>query len=190
MAQERLRLGAEDEIAVELREEERPHAEAVARDEDLLRLPVPDGEGEVAVQPVQAVGPPLLVRMREDLSVRRGLEAMAERAELVLQLDVVVDLAVLHHPVAPALARERLVAALEVDDRKPGVRHPIPAVEIEADPVGTTMTQLSRHGEEKFRRGVAPRPGVDARDPAHSRPTEGYVRDGSAQGSIRNADTL
>jgi hypothetical protein len=52
------------------------------------------------------------------------------------------------------------------------------------------MTQLSRHGEEKFRRGVAPRPGVDARNPAHSRPVEGYVRNGSAQGSIRNADTL
>ena len=190
MAKERLRLGAEDEIAVELREEERPDAEAVPRDEDLLRLPVPDREREVAVQPREAVDAPLVVGMGEHLRVGRRLEPVAQRAQLVLELDVVVDLAVLHHPVAAALVRERLVAALEIDDREPGVRHAEPAVEIEADAVGTTMTQLSRHGEEKFRRGVAPRPGVDARNPAHSRPTEGYVRDGSAQGSTRCADTL
>jgi hypothetical protein len=93
---------------------------------------------------------------------------MAERRQLVPQLDVVVDLPVLHHPVAPVLGRERLVASEDVDDREPRVRHPEAAVDVEPDAVGTTVTQLPGHGEQQLRRGTMARPGVDARDPAHS----------------------
>ena len=99
--------GGEDEVAAELGDEERPDAEAVAREEELPLAPVPDGEGEVAVQPVEAGGAPLRVGLCDHLGVARGREPVAEALELRLQLDVVVDLAVLHHPVAAVLAPQR-----------------------------------------------------------------------------------
>ncbi len=57
MPEDGLLLRGEDEVAAELGNEERPHAEAVAGEEELLLAPVPDGEGEVAVQAVEAAGP-------------------------------------------------------------------------------------------------------------------------------------
>jgi hypothetical protein len=72
---------------------------------------------------------------------------VAELLELGAELDVVVDLAVLHHPVAAALVAQRLVAALEIDDREPIVGHAEAAVQVEADAVGTAMPELSCHFE-------------------------------------------
>ena len=167
VTEERLRLRREAQVPVELGEEQWPYAEAVASEEELLLAPIPNREREVAVQMVEAVHTPLVVRVRDDLGVRGGLEAMSELTKLPLELDVVVDLAVLHDPVPAVLVRERLVAAGEIDDRKARVRHPEPAVEIQADAVGTTVMKLPRHGEKKVRRGSTPRPGVDARDPTH-----------------------
>ncbi len=203
MAQERLPFGAEDQVAVGLGEEQRANAEAVAREEQLARLSIPDRDREVAVEAVEAPRSPLLVRVSDDLGVGRRREHVPERAQLVLQLDVVVDLAVLHDPVPAILGRERLVASLEVDDRETRVRHPEAPVEVEPDAVGTAVLQLARHGEEEVRRGVTPLPGVDARDSAHRWPLSQDMdeplvgqRDpadaaaGSAQGASRSADTV
>ena len=53
VAEERLRLRREAEVAAELGEEERTHAEAVPREEELLLAAVPDRDREVAVQAVR-----------------------------------------------------------------------------------------------------------------------------------------
>ena len=69
MAQQRLRLGGEADVAAELGEEQRPDAEAVARQQQLLPLAVPDGDREVAVEALEAAGAPLLVGVRDHLGV-------------------------------------------------------------------------------------------------------------------------
>ena len=167
--QQRLRLGREAEVAAELGEEERSHAEPVAREEELFLLTVPDGEREVAVQALQAVRAPLGVRVRDHLGVGRGREAVAERLELLRQLDVVVDLAVLHHPVAARLVGERLVAAGEVDDREAGVDHPEAAVQVEARAVGAAVVELARHRKQEAPRGFPVHARICPREAAHGR---------------------
>ena len=72
-------------------------------------LAVPQRDGKVSVQTVEKPDAPFLIRVRDYLAIRGRGKAMAPRLQLGAQLDVVVDLAVLHRPVAPALARERLV---------------------------------------------------------------------------------
>ncbi len=167
VAEQRLRLGGEAEVTAELGQEERTDAETISGEEQLLLAAVPDGEREVSVQPVQAVDPPFLVRVREHLGVGGGLEPMPERPELSLQLHVVVDLAVLHDPVAPILVRERLVSPGDVDDRQPRVRHPEAPVDVEPRPVGSTVTELPGHGQKQARRGVPAWARVDPRETAH-----------------------
>ena len=66
-----------------------------------------------------AVPAPLGVGGQQYLRVAVGFEAHPVPLELSAQLDVVVDLAVEHHPDRLVLVRHRLVAALEVDDRQP-----------------------------------------------------------------------
>ena len=139
MAEQSLALGREADVTVVLGEEERTDPEAVPREQRLTGLAVPDRDREVAVQAAEEVEPPLGVRLRDHLGVGRRREATAELLELGAKLDVVVDLAVLHHPVAAALVAQRLVAALEVDDREPVVGHAEAAVEVEAHAVGTAM---------------------------------------------------
>ena len=51
MAEERLGLRGKAEVASEPGEEQRPHAESVAREEELPPLAIPDRDGEVAVEP-------------------------------------------------------------------------------------------------------------------------------------------
>ena len=163
-------------------EEERTHAEAIPRQEELLALPIPDREREVAVQALEEVRPPLLVRVGDHLRIRLRREAVAERLELLAKLDVVVDLAVLHHPEAPALVGDRLVAAVEVDDREPSVRHPEAGVEIEADSVGTAMPELARHVEQEFPRDPLAAP-VDTGQTTHPHHRRAAVR--LPQGCVR-----
>ena len=116
MAEERLRLRGEAEVATKLGDKEGADTEAVAGKENLPLLTVPERDGEVAVESLQAVDAPLLVCMDDHFGVARRVKAVAEPLQLCLKLDVVVDLAVLHHPVPAVLVRERLVAAAEVDD--------------------------------------------------------------------------
>ena len=76
------------------RVEERPDAHAVARQHHLPPARVPDREGEVAVEPRDAIRPHLFVEADDDLGVGMRAEADALRDQLVAQLDVVEDLAV------------------------------------------------------------------------------------------------
>src|SRR5262249_6682565 len=147
----RLGLRRERKIAPELGDEERPYAEAVASKEQLSSLPVPDGDREVPVEALQASRAPLLVRVGDHLGVARRRESVAEAPQFRLQLDVVVDLAVLHDPVPAVLVGERLIPVDEVDDGESSRRHSETPVQVETGPVRSTVLQLPGNGEQKLR---------------------------------------
>ena len=73
--QERLDLGAEHQVAAQLRVVERLDAQAVAREDQLLDAVVPDGEGEHAAELLGAVGAPFFVGVDDDFGVGVGTEA-------------------------------------------------------------------------------------------------------------------
>ena len=168
--QQRLRLGRADERPVDDRVEERLDAEAVARAEEALLGLVPEREREHAAEPVERFRSPAVVRAEHDLHVRRRAEL--GEPELVAELDVVVDLAVVRDPVA-ALVRHRLVAGLEVDDREAPVAEAGVAtlVEPHALAVRAAMAEQLVHVRELpvERRDRLPAQVHDCADPAHAR---------------------
>ena len=123
---------------------DRPHAGAVARQHQALTARVPDGEGEVAVERLDAIGTPLLVEMDDDLGVGRRLEHVAAGDQLGAQLDVVEDLAVEGDPNGAVLVAHRLPAAVEIDDAEARVGEADVAVDESAVAVRTAMRQRCR----------------------------------------------
>jgi hypothetical protein len=106
--------------------------------------------------------------MDEHLGVGvRGAERVPRALELGPQLRVVVDLAVLDHDHAPVLARDRLVAALEVDDRQPPGGEPGLAVDHLAAAVGPAMHERGAHRGEHAAVDGPPVGADDAADAAH-----------------------
>ena len=84
--EERLDLGSEVERPVSLRVVERLDAEAVAREEELAALVVPDREREDPVQALEHLGAVARVHGEDDLGVAGRLEGEAVALELRLQL--------------------------------------------------------------------------------------------------------
>ena len=128
--EQRLDLGGEGDGSVTHRIVDRPHAGAVARQHQALTACVPDGKGEVAVERLDAIGPPLLVEVDDDLGVGRRLEDVAAGDQLGAQLDVVEDLAVEGDPDGAVLVAHRLLAAVEIDDAEARVRETDVAVDV------------------------------------------------------------
>ena len=116
--EKRLRLRREVERAVVLRVEERLEAEAVARREQRTGLLVPDHEGELAAQVLQAARAVVLVEVERDLAVGAGAEAVSLRFELGADALEVVELAVDDDVQPTVLARDRLVALGVVDHQQ------------------------------------------------------------------------
>ena len=87
---------------------------------------------------------------------------MATALQIVPELTVVVDLAVLDDLHGPVLARNGLVARFEVDDRQSPRRERDGPVHVFAEAVGAAMDEGGAHRGE--RRRVAAR---DSTDPAH-----------------------
>jgi hypothetical protein len=116
--QHALQLRAEDDHVVRERVVERLDAQPVAHEHTAAALAVPDREREHAAQAVRQRRAVLLVEVREDLGVAAAAEHVAAIPQPLAQRGVVVDLTVLRRPDATALVRERLVAALDVDDRE------------------------------------------------------------------------
>ena len=165
---QRLELGGEGELARDVAVVQRLDPEAVAREHEPPPLAVPDRDGE---HPAQALGEAravLLVEVDEHLGVRvRRAEHVARALELGAQLGVVVDLAVLDDDDAPVLARDRLVAALEVDDRQPPRGEPGLAVDHLAAAVGPAVHERRAHRAEDVAVDGPPVGADDAADAAH-----------------------
>ena len=92
---QRVELGRERELAVDVAVGERLDPEAVAREHEPPLARVPDRDGEHAAQPLPQPRAPLLVAVHEHLGVAAAAEPVPGPLELVHQLAVVVDLAVL-----------------------------------------------------------------------------------------------
>ena len=86
--------------------------------------------------------------------------------ELVLELAVVVDLAVLDDDDGAVLVRDRLVAAGQVDDREPARRDADALLRVHALGVGAAMDERLRHRTQPvdIERRVRRR---DPADPTH-----------------------
>src|SRR5262249_6492140 len=97
---------------------------------------------------------PLLVAVDDHLGVGAGAEGVAERFEARAQLGEVVDLAVEHRDDLAVLARHRLVAAREGDDRKAAGPEGRLAVAVEALRVGAAHRH--RGGEGRHFAGLDP----------------------------------
>ncbi len=98
---------------------QRLDAHAVACEKQLPGARMNETERKLPVQPLDQLLAPLLVPVHQDLRVGLGGKNMARRGELRPKLEVVEDLAGLHHPDRRVLVVHRLVASRQVDDREP-----------------------------------------------------------------------
>ena len=92
---------------------------------------------------------------------------MAGALELVPQLAVVVELAVLDDGDPAVLVRDRLIAGLEVDDREPPSGKPHRAFGEGPVGVGPAVDERRAHRRELIGWGGAAGP-CDSADPAHA----------------------
>src|SRR5205814_10515225 len=69
-------------------------AEAVARQHDAAGIPLPQRKGEHALEALDAIRTPGVVRFQDDLGVAVGEEAIALALELRAQLAEIIDTAV------------------------------------------------------------------------------------------------
>ena len=165
-----LELRSEQKRAADLRVVERLFPEAVAREDEAPLGLVPEREREHAVQPLDAVRAEVFVEMHEHLGVSVRRETVAACLEFAAQLAEVVDLAVEDELDGAVLVRDRLVARLEVDDRKAAEaeagRDPLLGLQdIETFVVRTAMPKGPRHPREHLPiDGFGPH---DPADPAH-----------------------
>ena len=115
----RLDLGRQHDARAVAPAIERLDAEPVARGEHAPPGLVVDRERPHPVEAADAVGAPLVVRLQQDLGVAGGAELASELLQLVLQLEVVVDLAVEHDREPPVGALHRLMAGRrQVENRQ------------------------------------------------------------------------
>src|SRR6185503_19238898 len=91
---ERRQLTRERRPAGIIEIQERLLAESIARQQQLALRAIGNRKRKHAEQLRQQLGAPLPIAIDQDFGVRLGLERMAERGELLAQLDVVVNLAV------------------------------------------------------------------------------------------------
>ena len=154
------------ELAAERAVVERLDPEAVAREHELPRARVPDRDREHPAQPLPEARAPLLVAVREHFGVAAGAKDVPGTPEVVPQLAVVVDLAVLDDDDRAVLVRDRLVAARQVDDREPAGGDADALVRVHALGVGAAMEERLRHRTQPVdvERRVR---GRDPADPAH-----------------------
>src|SRR5690242_7821423 len=172
MLEQGLELGSEEQPAVLLDVVAGLLSHAVACDQQPTAWLVPYRKREHAVQEVEAADAVLFVEVRDRLAVGPGAELVTGGLQTVPQLGEVVDLAVQHQPDRAVLVRERLMAALDVDDReapepesdrragRSGLRKVVAVV------VRSAMPERGRH---PFEHGAVYRPGRvdDSADPAH-----------------------
>ena len=148
LGHERLQLRGEGERPAGVPVVEGLDPEAVPPEHQAASARVPQRQGEHAAQGLYEVRPAILVEVHEHLRVAAGGEAVAAALQLGSQLSVVVDLPVLDDLDAAILVADRLVAAVEVDDREPPRREADRAVHEHALAVGATVDHRLVHGRE------------------------------------------
>lgn len=143
---QRLELGGKHEAALTDVVEQRLDAGAVARQQQLLAAAVPEGEGEHALQPLQAVQSILLIGVENGFGVGRGAEAVAFAAQLATQLAVVVDFAIEGDDELAVFAFHRLVAGRRrIEDAQAAMSEADFAVRIDPAVIGPAIGHDRAH---------------------------------------------
>src|SRR5437762_2008599 len=127
---------------------QRLHAETIPREEEFLFATVPDREREHPAKLLDSPGAFFLVQMEDGLGIAAGAVAMAASFQRDSQVEVVVDLAVVHNVERPVVGGHRLMSTPHVDDGQTAMRQPhAPLAE---DPAGVWAPMCHRvpHLEE------------------------------------------
>src|SRR2546421_2687568 len=150
MLQQGIELGTENQLAVELRVQERLLSHAIARQEERFGAFIPNRKRKHPAQVLWTIDAPLIVCVNDSFSVAVGIELVAELFELLAQLAIVVDLAVENNPCRAVLIMNWLLSVREIDDRKTphGQSHAV--AEIKAIVVRTAMTNRFVHAREQL----------------------------------------
>src|SRR5580658_4095736 len=98
------------------RVEERLNAEAVARGKQSPIHAIPNYDGKLAAQPVQAVSAEIFIKVKGDFTVGARLQMMPGLFKLLLYAFVIVELAVYDDLPGAVLVRDGLIAGGQVDD--------------------------------------------------------------------------
>jgi len=98
----------------------------IAHEVQRARLAIPEREREHPVEAIErALETPCVDRGEHDLRIRAPTETVAQPAEILTQLEEVVDLAVVVDDVTPARRGHRLApVSRKIDDRETAVAEP------------------------------------------------------------------
>ncbi len=142
---QRARLGGKGKGGRRLGVIERLDAERVARQDQPPSPRVVQGQRIHAAQMGGEIEPVPAIEVERQLAIRlRRKRGRAPAAQLVAQLDVVVDLAIADQR-RPGGLVQRLVAGRQVDDGEPCLHHPDIAGAVAAVAVGAAMAQGHTH---------------------------------------------
>ncbi len=149
---------------------QRTDADRIARNQITPSVPVPQREGEDAVQPPEEIDVVLAIQRVDHLAIRCGLERIAIR-DLEPELAMIVDLAV-HRERQPAVAgTQRLCTGGDVDDGEALVHQYGAVIDMHATPVGTAMALARALGQRLFTQRLqidASRDFEDSQDRTHA----------------------
>ena len=151
--EDRLDLRGEQQPAAGKGVIEGADADPVPGQEELLLADVPDRQGELAVDPVQAAGAVLLVEMQQHLGVGLGGEAVSLADQLLLELDVVEGLAVIDDPEAAVLVADRLGPAVDADNAQAQMPQGDVAVQVHPRLIRTPVVQGGDHQGDRVHTG-------------------------------------
>src|SRR3546814_6477138 len=122
----------------------RLHPQPIAREEQAAARMIVDRESEHAVEARQAVGAPLAPRGDDDFGIAASAETMAAILEFGAQLAEIVDLTIIGERDELVIARHRLRAALDIDDRETEMRKADAGRRPFARPVGAADRKSTR----------------------------------------------
>jgi hypothetical protein len=167
---ERLDLRTEQQVVAGARPVQRLDPVSIAGDEERALVAIPDGEGEHAVEALDAARAPLAVGEQHDLGVGVRAKRVAARDQLVAQLAEVVEFAVVDDRQAPVLGTHRLVTGgRDVDHRQAPAGEADGTVDVRAVVVGATMDDRLAHELQDALVGEAVRAREDRGNAAHRR---------------------
>jgi hypothetical protein len=114
-------------------------------------LSIPDGEGEHPVKVTWAIEAPFFITVDDDLGVRARFENMPPSLELFAKFDEVIDFAIKDDLQAAVFVRDRLVAALKINDAEAPMPQAYVLRHIVPFSIRPTMAKRIAHPTDKIR---------------------------------------
>src|SRR5260370_38839058 len=128
----------------------RPHAEPVAREEELPGALVPDREGPLAVEAMDALLLFVFEQMQNYFGIGVGGEPVAPFEQDLAQLNVIEDLPIECDPEGTVFIGHGLGASLQVDYAEAGMPERGALVAIDGARIGSAMVERRNHSSDHF----------------------------------------